>query len=344
MVLLIEDKDINQIEFTPEDFIEVVEDCYRQDGMGLAQDTPRMEIKIKGKDLPHIAPGTTSIGQGMAYLERSGILVISQTYHFDFHKYISHIIDPETGKSLAIVKRGRTPFGQKTSGINTGGLRTGAAAAIGAKYLAKENVDAVGVVGTGRIGQASLLCTSKVRDFDTVYAHSGRKRDEEFAQTMGKTMGVEIVPTDTVKEIAEKSQLILTSTYAQQPVLLGEWLSEGTHISGMGADGPLKAEIGPKAFQRASKIYIDGIKCLSIGEIARPISEGLIKYSDITGRIGELVAGKKPGRVSDNEITIFESDGTHMQSAAVVGLIYRRVMEAGLGQEIYEASGFYLNP
>jgi alanine dehydrogenase len=279
----------------------------------------------------------------MAYLERSGILVISQTYHFDFHKYISHIIDPETGKSLAIVKRGRTPFGQKASGINTGGLRTGAAAAIGAKYLAKENVDAVGVVGTGRIGRASLLCTSKVRDFDAIYAHSGRKRDEEFAQTMSKMIGVDVIPTDTVKEIAEKSQLILTSTYAQQPVLLGEWLSEGTHISGMGADGPLKAEIGPRAFQRASKIYIDGIKCLSIGEIARPLAEGLITDNDITGRIGELVAGNKPGRVSDEEITIFESDGTHMQSAAVVGLIYRRVMEAGLGQDIYETSDFYLN-
>ena len=344
MVLLIDDKDINQIEFTPEEIIQVVEDCYRQDGMGQAQDTPRMEIKIKGKDLPHIAPGTTSIGQGMAYLERSGILVISQTYHFDFHKYISHIIDPETGKSLAIVKRGRAPFGQKASGINTGGLRTGAAAAIGAKYLAIENIDTVGVVGTGRIGQASLLCTSKVRDFDTVYAHSGRRRDDEFTQTMGRYIGVDIIPTENVKEIAEKTQLIITSTYAQQPILLGDWLSEGTHISGMGADGPMKAEIGPKAFQRASKIYIDGVKCLSIGEVARPLSEGLITESDITGRIGELVAGIKPGRISDDEITIFESDGTHMQSAAVVGLIYRRVIEAGLGQEVYEGSGFYLNP
>ncbi|TFH15851.1 hypothetical protein E4H04_07615 [Candidatus Bathyarchaeota archaeon] len=81
MVLLINDNDINAIEFKPEDVIEAVEDGYRQESRGHAFETPRMEIKIKGRDLPHIAPGTTSIGQGIAYLEESKALMVSHAFN-----------------------------------------------------------------------------------------------------------------------------------------------------------------------------------------------------------------------------------------------------------------------
>ena len=77
MVLLIDQSDIAQIELTPREVIDVVESAYRQDGKDLAEETPRLEIQIKGKHLPHIAPGTTSVGQGMAYLEESKVFIIS---------------------------------------------------------------------------------------------------------------------------------------------------------------------------------------------------------------------------------------------------------------------------
>ena len=105
MVLLIDQNDINQIELTPRDVIDVVESAYMQDGKGLAEETPRLEIQIKGKHLPHIAPGTTSVGQGMAYLEESKVFILSYTFHFDFHKYISQILDPETGKRRRYTRR-----------------------------------------------------------------------------------------------------------------------------------------------------------------------------------------------------------------------------------------------
>ncbi len=137
MVLLIEPSDISQIELTPLEVIEAVESAYKQDGLGIAEETPRLEIKIKGKDLPHIAPGTTSVGHGMAYLEESNVFVTSYAFHFDFHKYINQILDPETGQTLAVIKRIRGAFGSKPDSIDSGMLRTGAAAAIGAKYMAE---------------------------------------------------------------------------------------------------------------------------------------------------------------------------------------------------------------
>jgi alanine dehydrogenase len=344
MVLLLDDSDIAKLDISPEDVIEAVEDCYRQDGLGLTQDTPRMEIRVKGKHLPHIAPGTTSMGMGMAYLEESGLLVMAETYHFEFHKYISHLLDPETGRTVAVIKRGREPFGQRDETVDTGILRTGAAAAVGAKYLAKKRIDAVGVIGTGRIGVGSLLCVSKVREFDSVYAHSGRRKDAGYAERMTKMIGVDVEALDSAEEVVRRCDLLVTGTYAQEPVVNGEWLNDGTHISGMGSDGPMKAEIGPLAFRRAASIYIDSPKCYSIGEVARAIRGGYISRDDIAGRIGEVVAGVKPGRESDDEITIFESDGTHMQSASVVGLIYRKAVEAGLGREAPHVDSFRYNP
>ncbi len=344
MVLLISEEDIGKVEFAPEEVIEAVESAYRQDGLGLAHDTPRRELRIKGRDLPHIAPGTTSVGDGMALLEETGIFVISQAFHFDWHKYINHLIDPEDGSTIAVIRRGRGPLGVRSSEISVGSLRTGAAAAIGAKYLAREDIDTVGVVGTGRIGRASLLCLSKVREFDAAYVHSGRRRDEEFAGEMAKMLGVDVIASDSVEDVVRKADALVTATYATEPIIRGKWVREGAHISGMGADGPMKAEIDAEAFRRASKIVIDGEKCLEIGEIARPMMEGVLKPGDIFGKIGEVVAGVKPGREDDSEITVFESDGTHIQSAAVAWLIYRRLREAGLGVEASDLPSFFVNP
>jgi ornithine cyclodeaminase/alanine dehydrogenase-like protein (mu-crystallin family) len=343
MVLLIEEPDIVKIELTPMEVIDAVESAYSQDGLGQAEETPRLEIKIKGKHLPHIAPGTTSVGQGMALLEGSGVFIVSHAYHFDFHKYISQILDPETGETLAVIKRSRGTLGSKPGKIDTGGLRTGAAAAIGAKYMGKAAVEAVGVIGTGRIGRASLACIAEVRDFDVVYSHSGRKRDDEFAKVMGEIIGVDVVACESPEDVVRSSDILVTATYAQEPVLRGEWLKEGAHISGMGADGPMKAEMDVEVFRRARKVVVDSEKCFSIGEIAHSLNAGVLDREGIW-RIGDVVAGLKPGREDDSEITVFESDGTHIQSAAVVHLIYRKALELGLGTETSKISSFFVNP
>ena len=344
MVLLINQSDIAQIELTPREVIEVVESAYRQDGLGLAEETPRLEIQIKGKHLPHIAPGTTSVGQGMAYLEESKVFIISYTFHFDFHKYISQILDPETGQTLAIIKRTRGAFGTRPKGLDSGMYRTGAAAAIGAKYMANKDVEAVGIIGTGRIGRGSLACLAEELKFDKVYTHSGRRRDDSFTEFMSQHIDAEIIALDTVKEVMSRSNVLVTGTYAQNPIVKGKWLKDGTHISGMGADGPKKAEMDSEVFRRASRILIDSEKCLKIGEIARSLETGAISLKDIQGKIGDIVAGNITGRENPEDITIFESDGTHIQSGAVVNLIYEKAKRRGLGVETDDISDFFVNP
>jgi alanine dehydrogenase len=344
MVLLIDHKDIAQIEMTPREVIDVVESAYRQDGLGFAEETPRLEIKIKGKDLPHIAKGTTSVGQGMAFLVESNVFIISYTFHFDFHKYISHVLDPETGQTLAIIKRTRGAFGTKPGAIDSGMLRTGAAAAIGAKYMANKDVEAVGIIGTGRIGRGSLACLAEELKFDKVYTHSGRRKDDSFTEFMSEHIDAEIIALDTIEEVMGKSNVLVTGTYAQDPIIKGKWLNDGTHISGMGADGPKKAEMDTEVFRRASRILIDSDKCLKIGEMAKSLETGAISMKDIQGKIGDVVAGNITGRDTPEDITIFESDGTHIQSGSVVNLIYEKAKKQGLGNEMDDLSDFFVNP
>ena len=111
----------------------------------------------------------------------------------------------------------------------------------------------------------------------------------------------------------------------------------------MGADGPMKAEMDTEVFRRASRIVVDSNKCFSIGEIAKSLETRAITLNDIQGRIGHVVAGKITGRDSPEDITIFESDGTHIQSGAVVHLIYEKVKKMRLGKEV-NASDFFVNP
>jgi ornithine cyclodeaminase/alanine dehydrogenase-like protein (mu-crystallin family) len=161
---------------------------------------------------------------------------------------------------------------------------------------------------------------------------------------MGRMLGVDVIAADAPEHVVKESDVLITATYATEPVVKGEWLRKGVHISGMGADGPMKAELDAEAIGRIDKILIDGEKCLKIKEIAEPLNSGVIGLDDIYGRIGEVVAGVKPGRERDSEITFFESDGTHMQSAGVAYLIYEKVKEAGFGVETDNLSSFFLNP
>jgi alanine dehydrogenase len=112
----------------------------------------------------------------------------------------------------------------------------------------------------------------------------------------------------------------------------------------MGADGPKKAELDSEVFRRASMIIVDSEKCLSIGEMASALDSGAISLSDIQGKIGDVVAGRLSGRDSALDITVFESDGTHIQSGAVVNLIYEKAKKQGLGRELDDVSDFFVNP
>jgi ornithine cyclodeaminase/alanine dehydrogenase-like protein (mu-crystallin family) len=341
MVLLIRDEDVKKA-FTMEDAIEAVEDAYRQHGLGRVQDTLRREVQVKGKGLPHVAPGVTSLGQGLACLEEPNIIMLSHFFYFDVvrmnefpyyrtYHHLIHLIDGSDGKTIAIINSPTAIW-----------LRTAAAGAVGTKYLARKETPNAGVIGTGAVGRGQLLALSKVKNIEKAFCHSGRRRDEKYAHEMGERLGIDVLASDGIEEIVRNSDVLVTATYATQPIVKGDWVSEGIHINTIGADDPQKAELDGETLKKAAKVVIDSERGLrKIGHIANSLREGVLRQEDIA-TIGEVVAGLKPGRENDREITVFSSEGTNMQTAGVAYKVYLKVKEADLGIETSTLSSYLM--
>lgn len=331
MALLISDEEVRKI-LSFEDTIEAVEDAYRQYGKGLAAGNSlrhgspllhRRELRVEGKDLPHGAPEIRGIGQGMAYLEESKMAVLQHSFRLGERRdMMFHLIDTTDGSTLAVIKSSYPSW-----------MRTGAAGAVAAKYLSRKDSDVAGVVGTGRQGRAQLLFLSKVRPIEKAYAHSGKRRDDRFAQEMGEELGIEVVASNDVREVVTKADVLITVTRATSPVVKGEWVGPGIHVSSIGSDCPYKAELDATTLKKADKLVIDHELALDTADIRIPMEMGVLRMSDIHGNIGEVVAGVKPGRESPTEITIFKSTGMTIAYVNIAAKIYAKAKEMGLGVE-----------
>jgi alanine dehydrogenase len=127
--------------------------------------------------------------------------------------------------------------------------------------------------------------------------------------------------------------VVVTVTPAREPLVKDEWIAPGTHIAAVGADKAGDQELEARILQRA-RIFVDDIRqCRTDGEINVPLSQGIIREQDIAGEIGEVITGKKQGRRSDDEITLFDSTGIALQDSATVPLEYERAVAAGVGIE-----------
>ena len=114
---------------------------------------------------------------------------------------------------------------------------------------------------------------------------------------------------------------------------MNDWIAPGSHIAALGADKSGDQELDPMILQRA-RIFVDDIRhCRTDGEINVPLRQELIKEQDIAGEIGEVITGRKLGRMSDVEITLFDSTGIALQDSATVPLEYERAVAAGVGVE-----------
>jgi ornithine cyclodeaminase/alanine dehydrogenase-like protein (mu-crystallin family) len=342
MVLLIRDDDVKTV-FTLDDAIEAVEETYRQHGLGLVQDKLRREVQVKGKGLPHVSPGVTSLGQGLACLEEPNVIMLSHFFNFNVvrlkefpyyrtYHHLIHLIDGNDGKTIAIINSPTAVFW----------LRTAAAGAVGAKYLAREETPTAGVIGTGAIGRGQLLTLSKVKRIERAFCFSGRKKDEKYAKEMGERLGIDVVASNSSREVVRNSDVLVTATHATKPIVKGEWVKEGTHINTIGADDPQKTELDGATLKKAAKVVIDSERGLmKIGHIANSLREGILRQEDIA-TIGEVVAGLKPGRENNQEITVFSSEGTNMQTAGVAYKVYLKVKEADLGIETSTLASYFM--
>ena len=231
---------------------------------------------------------------------------------------------PETGFPLAIC-----------DGSYHTVMRTGAAAAVSAKHMARPDSKILAVVGAGHMAEGALETCNEVFRWSEVrvWSRSQATLDHFVQAQQPKYDHFEIRPSPNLEQVVRGADVVVTVTPARGPIVLDEWIAPGTHIAAVGADKAGDQELDPRILQRA-RIFVDDIRqCRTDGEINVPLAQGLITEADLAGEIGEVVTGRKRGRTSAEEITVFDSTGIALQDSATVPLEYERAVAAGVGVE-----------
>lgn len=215
-------------------------------------------------------------------------------------------------------------------------LRTGIAGAIAARYLARDPIEGAGVIGSGTQARYQIKALKLVRDFKRLYVYSiNPQHVEEYAREMKQTLGVEVITADRPETVVRMSDVVVTTTPSHQPYLKAEWLHPGLHITCMGSDTEHKQELYADVLGRADRIVCDRIaQCAQLGELHHAIEAGVISVGDQISELGDLTSGRRPGRQSEDEITVCDLTGVGVQDTAIALLAYQRALQKGLGTSI----------
>ena len=225
-------------------------------------------------------------------------------------------------------------------------MRTGAAAAIGAAALARPDSENLLLVGAGLQSIYLLAATlikmpqlKRVRVIDT-YApenaviYVGSIRDRLKDELGVDAEGVEFEAVSDMKAAVGESDVILTVTRSTSPLIMKDWLKPGTHLSCIGADMLGKEEIDPEIFRTARAFADDAKQCCTVGEMEIPAKMGIISPDTVAGEIGQVLAGQKPGRLSPEDITVFDATGLAALDLVTAKAAVRSANEKGLGTTV----------
>jgi ornithine cyclodeaminase len=211
-------------------------------------------------------------------------------------------------------------------------LRTGAAGAVAAEALSRLNSRRVAVLGCGGQARYQLEALVNVRPIEgvSVYCrtpHAGERLQRDLAH-----LGPAIDTVTAAEAAVEGADIVVTVTPARGPIFRAGWLRPGMHITAVGSDVPAKQELEVEALGRADKVVADRLsQCLEQGEIHHAVAAGVLAPEDVHAELGEIVAGLKPGRERDDEITVADLTGVGVLDAAMASLVAERAAERKLG-------------
>ncbi len=213
-------------------------------------------------------------------------------------------------------------------------VRTGAAGALAADLLAKASIERVGMLGVGNQARYQLEALLRVRRPKAVVAWGrDRGKAEAYASEMTAKHRVPVEAVGSPEVACRGSDLIVTVTPSQEPLVHVNWIEPGTHITAVGSDAPEKQELDPEILRRADKVVADRLdQCLRLGEIHHAVDVGVIRRDAVSAELGEIAAGLKPGRTSDQEITVADLTGVGVQDAAVADRVVDDALRRNLGR------------
>lgn len=296
--------------------IAAVEEVLRDQAEGQATNRPRSRVAMPASQLHVMSAGDRKLGV-------FGVKVYTASRKGA--RFLVLLYESETGDLLAMIEADRL-----------GQMRTGAASGVATKYMARADADTVGIYGTGWQAESQLMAVCAVRPIKsiTVYSRDAERR-EAFARKMTALLRVDVTPAQSPEEATRGQAIVITATSAREPVLKGEWIEPGTHLNVAGSNFLSKAEVDVETIKRASIIAVDSIENskLEAGDLMPAIERGVINWESVI-ELGRIVAGRDKGRTSDDEITLFKSNGIALEDISTALRVYNLARERGLGVEI----------
>jgi ornithine cyclodeaminase/alanine dehydrogenase-like protein (mu-crystallin family) len=315
MPILIREQEVEQL-LPMRQALSLVEEALRALGEGRAENRPRQRVRGEGRVLSVMPASLPTLGH-MGFKE---YVVAHDKVQFFFH-----LFSARTGEYLAIIQADRL-----------GQMRTGAASGVATKYLAREDAQTAGIIGTGWQAESQLEAVCAVRPIRSARCYS---RDENhrraFADKLSARLNIRVEPVDDPRRAVFDSDVVITITTSATPVLSGDWLSKGTHVNAVGSNRVQRREVDDQVIRRSGAIFVDSLEQarLEAGDLIAPVEAGVLKWERVH-ELGALLAGKAPGRAHPDEITLFKSLGLALEDVAVGGWIYERAREAKIGAVI----------
>jgi ornithine cyclodeaminase/alanine dehydrogenase-like protein (mu-crystallin family) len=316
MALLLKEREVNELLDMPL-ALEAVETAFRRLADGSAVLHFRQRLHIPGKSYLHyMAAGDSASGtMGMKIYTSSK----------EGLRFLVLLYSAETGNLLAMME-----------GDALGQMRTGAASGIATKYLARGDARTVGIIGTGLQARTQLRAIAAVRHLERIRAFGRNvERRARFALEMTELLGVPVETAASAEEAVRGADILVSATTATNPVIEGRWLEPGVHINAIGANFPGKRELDDEAVLRADIVTADSREQskLEAGDLIHAFAPEPERWDTVT-EIAEVVAGRAPGRMTADQITLFKSNGIAIEDVVVAGRVYERALERGCGEQM----------
>jgi alanine dehydrogenase len=319
-VLLLTPQDVSCL-LTIDDCIAAVEQAFRLYGEGKALPPAVLGMHVPGGGF-HVKAGVLDLERKYFAAKINGNFP-ENTPRFGLPTIQGVVVlcDAEKGSPLAVMDSR-----QITS------LRTAAATAVAAKYLARKSSRTLTVCGCGTQGRVQLKAIARVCPIETVFAFDqNTDQASRFARELTPELGISITQVTNLRDAVRQSDICVTCTTSRQALLGLDDVRPGTFIAAVGADNPEKQELDA-ALMAKSKVVADILEqCAVMGDLHHAFVSGIMRRTDVHAELGEIVAGKKPGRESDDELTIFDSTGMALQDVAAAAILYEKAQREGAG-------------
>src|SRR5262245_8363124 len=234
------------------------------------------------------------------------------------------LADARTGELLAVMDSGSVTA-----------LRTGAATAVAAKFLARRDARSATIVGCGVQGEIQLAAIAAVLPLQHAWVlDRDHARAESLAARSEACLGIRVEAEKDLRAALGRSEVCVTCTPSRRPFVSRDDVAPGTFIAAVGADNRGKQELEP-TLVASSTLVVDVLEqCAEIGELQHALAAGLMTREQVHAELADVVSGRRPGRTDRDQVIVFDSSGTALQDVAAAIVVYERALVSGRGTEV----------